>query len=86
MQGNTYYHPVEKNPMPLGKSPLTPREMQVLRLLCRHMTNSEIAAALFISENTVKFHNANMQKKTGFANSVDLAFHVITHGWVNPLY
>ena len=49
------------------------------------MTNSEIAAEFFISENTVKFHKKNMLTKTGFKKSVDLAFYVISHGWINPL-
>lgn len=50
------------------------------------MTNKEIGAVLFISENTVKYHKANMLAKTGFDNAVDLAFYMITNGWINPLY
>ena len=42
---------------------LTPRELEVLRLLARGMTNKAIAAKLEISEHTVKFHvNAVMSK------------------------
>ena len=73
-------------PVPQGKIPLTDREMEVLRLVCKHMTNKEIAEELFISENTVKFHKKNMLDKTGFKNSMDLAFYMISKGWINPLY
>lgn len=69
-----------------GEAPLTEREMEVLRLLCRHMTNKEIAAELFISEHTVKYHKSNMLAKTGFKKSVDLAFYMISNGYINPLY
>ena len=42
---------------------LTPREMQVLRLVARGMNNRDIARELFISENTVKNHVRNMLEK-----------------------
>ena len=86
IEGEQYY-PVPKTiPMPVGEAPLTEREMEVLRLLCRHMTNREIAEVLFISENTVKYYKANMLAKTGFSKAVDLAFYMISNGWINPLY
>ena len=69
-----------------GEAPLTDREMEVLRLMCKHMTNKEIARELFISENTVKYHKMNMLGKTGFPKAVDLAFYMISNGWINPLY
>lgn len=50
------------------------------------MTNKEIAAELFISEHTVKYHKSNMLAKTGFKKSVDLAFYMISNGYINPLY
>lgn len=60
--------------------------MEILRLMCKHMTNKEIASELYISEDTVKYHKKNMLAKTGFARSVDLAFYMISNGWINPLY
>ena len=72
--------------VPQGEAPLTEREMEILRLMCKHMTNKEIAAELYISEDTVKYHKKNMLAKTGFARSVDLAFYMISNGWINPLY
>lgn len=86
MNGKNYYPQPKTIPMPMGEAPLTEREMEILRLLCKHMTNKEIGAELFISENTVKYHKANMLAKTGFSTSVDLAFYMISNGWINPLY
>lgn len=86
MQGETYWPAARVIPMPMGEAPLTGREMEVLRLLCRHLTSKEIAAELFISENTVKYHKSNMLAKTGFSKTVDLAFYMISNGWINPLY
>ena len=86
MQGETYYPEAKTIPMPKGEEPLTAREMEILRLLCKHMTNKEIGEELFISENTVKYHKSNMLAKTGFSKAVDLAFYMITNGWINPRY
>jgi len=86
MQGENYYPEAKVIPLPKGEAPLTQRELEVLRLMCKHMTTWEIAVELFISENTVKYHKANMLAKTGFAKAVDLAFYMISNGWINPLY
>ncbi|MCL2060480.1 MAG: response regulator transcription factor [Oscillospiraceae bacterium] len=84
IEGRTYYPEARTIPMPMGEAPLTEREMEVLRLLCRHMTGKEIAEELYISENTVKYHKSNMLAKTGFSKTVDLAFYMISNGWINP--
>ena len=86
MAGDSSFPEPRTIPMPQGEAPLTDREMEVLRLMCRHMTNKEIAQELFISENTVKYHKMNMLGKTGFSKAVDLAFYMISNGWINPLY
>ncbi len=86
MRGGTCFPEVKTIPMPEGEAPLTAREMEVLRLMCKHLTTREIAKELFISENTVKYHKSNMLAKTGFTKAVDLAFYIISNGWINPLY
>ncbi len=86
MAGRSIFPKPKTIPMPQGEAPLTDREMEVLRLMCKHMTNKEIAKELFISENTVKYHKMNMLGKTGFSKAVDLAFYMISNGWINPLY
>ena len=86
MEENAYYPEARRIPLPEGEAPLTEREMEILRLLCKHMTNKEIAEELYISENTVKYHKSNMLGKTGFTKAVDLAFYMISNGWINPRY
>ena len=68
MAGGWVFPEPKTIPMPQGEAPLTDREMEVLRLMCKHMTNKEISQELFISENTVKYHKMNMLGKTGFRN------------------
>ena len=43
---------------------LTDRELEILKLISKEMSNAEIAAALFISERTVETHRKNMLRKT----------------------
>ncbi len=50
---------------PSGGDPLTPRELEVLRHLMQGRSNSEIAMAMPISVNTVKFHLKNIFGKLG---------------------
>src|ERR1700753_3543171 len=46
-----------------GETPLTPRDLEVLRLLAHGLSNREISERLFIAETTVKFHVANIMRK-----------------------
>lgn len=51
---------------------LSAREREVLRLLLEEQSNAEIAAELFVSESTVKFHVRNLLKKTDCKNRLEL--------------
>jgi pimeloyl-ACP methyl ester carboxylesterase/DNA-binding CsgD family transcriptional regulator len=53
---------------PAGEAPLTPRERRILDLLRAGKTNAEIAAAVFISEKTVRNHLSSVYRKLGVAN------------------
>ncbi|MDD2502730.1 MAG: response regulator transcription factor [Clostridia bacterium] len=86
MEGESFFPKPKTIHTSMGEAPLTEREMEVLRLMCKHMTNKEIADELFITEHTVKYHKSNMLAKTGFKKAVDLAFHMISNGLINPLY
>lgn len=52
---------------------LSPRELQVVKLICAGMSNKGIAEALFLSEHTVATHRKNIYKKTDCHKSVALA-------------
>jgi len=51
--------------------PLTERETQILQLLARGLANKQIAAALGISEHTVKFHVSSIYTKLGATNRTE---------------
>ncbi|MFN3929492.1 MAG: response regulator transcription factor [Thermoflexus sp.] len=51
--------------------PLTPREIEVLRLLAEGLSNKEIAVRLGISEHTVKFHISSIYGKLGVVNRAE---------------
>jgi NarL family two-component system response regulator LiaR len=61
---------------------LTPREVEVLRLLARGMSNAELAEALFISEKTVKTHISNILGKLHLADRTQAAIYAYKHGLV----
>lgn len=46
-------------------SSLTPRELEILRLILAGHTNKAIAAEIYISEKTVEFHLDNLYSKIG---------------------
>jgi DNA-binding NarL/FixJ family response regulator len=56
-----------------GVSPLSPRELEVVKLAARGLTNAEIAAELFISVGTVKTHLGAIHAKLGTRNRVEIA-------------
>lgn len=51
---------------------LTPREKDILKLVCEEMSSQEIADKLFISVHTAETHRRNLLSKTGCKNSVGL--------------
>ena len=65
---------------PDAKTPLTPRETQVLRHVALGLSNKEIADALDISVETVKEHVQNMLRKVSLADRTQAAVWAIRHG------
>jgi len=61
---------------------LTPREIEVLRLLAAGLGNKEIASRLRISDHTVKFHVASVMGKLGASSRTEAVTLGIRHGLV----
>lgn len=62
---------------------LTNREMEILRLIARGLSNSEIARELVISENTVKGHVSNILSKLHLADRTQAAVYAWEQGLVH---
>lgn len=63
-----------------GVEALTPRELEVLRLIARGKSNKEIAAELFITEKTVKTHVSNLLGKLGLHDRTQAAVYAVKRG------
>ncbi len=64
--------------------PLTPRELQVVKLVAEAHTNDQIAAVLHISPKTVERHRENLMAKLGMRDRVELTRYAIRRGLVEP--
>jgi DNA-binding NarL/FixJ family response regulator len=63
---------------------LTPRELEVLKLIAEGHTSKEIAAMLVISIKTVDRHRTNMLDKLGMRDRVELTRYAIRRGLIEP--
>lgn len=65
-----------------GKSELTEREMSVLQLAARGMSNKEIAQQLNLAMPTIKAHLVNIFNKMGVASRTEAVLFALKKGWV----
>ena len=65
---------------PPTEDPLTGRELDVLRLIARGLTNQEIADKLVVSERTVRTHVSNILEKLHLANRTQAALYALREG------
>jgi DNA-binding NarL/FixJ family response regulator len=64
---------------------LSPRELEVLHLICQGHSNRDIAEKLDLSVNTVSVHRANIMGRLGVHKTAELVVYAIRHGLVGPL-
>jgi DNA-binding NarL/FixJ family response regulator len=64
--------------------PLTPRELQIVKLVAEGNSSDEIAAALVISKKTVEHHRSHILEKLGMRDRVELTRYAIRRGLVEP--
>ncbi|MDE5709513.1 MAG: response regulator transcription factor [Alistipes sp.] len=91
MAGGTYFSPQLLSSLTenmhtredAGDDQLSSREREILVLVCRGLSNQEIADALFISKRTVDKHRANILEKTGCKNTASLVVYAIRNGVVD---
>jgi DNA-binding NarL/FixJ family response regulator len=63
---------------------LTPRELEVLKLIAEAYSSKEIASELFISVKTVERHRQNILGKLGMRDRVELTRYAIRRGLIQP--
>ena len=77
---NILKHPQKSNSNnDVGK--ITDREMEILDLICKGHTNSEIADILILSKRTVDKHRENLLQKTESKNTANLVIFAIRNGY-----
>ena len=63
-------------------SPLTPRELEVLRLLAQGLDNEAIAQRLVLTKRTVQNHISIIYDKLGVTSRTEALLYAVQHGWV----
>lgn len=84
--GETIFDPQVEQPAALKgerSGGLTPRELEVLRLIVDGKSNKEIAADLDLSANTIAVHRANIMNALGIHKTAELVVYAIRSGLVN---
>lgn len=92
--GDMYIHPqmvrallADPLPQPVAKKAeveaLSPRELEVLRLICQGYTNHEMAEEMSISVRTVESHRANLMGKLNVRSRVELVRYARMRGLLN---
>jgi DNA-binding NarL/FixJ family response regulator len=79
-EGETYFSPALIAQDATSRCPLTPRQMQVLKLLATGYTAPQIAERLQIGTKTVEFHRSEVRRILQLRTSAALVRYAIDHG------
>jgi two-component system, NarL family, response regulator NreC len=85
--GSPYVHPELGAALAAGRKPsgpLSPRELDVLRLIALGHTNQEIAKELVISTRTTEMHRASIMRKLHFDTRAQLVNYALANGLIGP--
>jgi DNA-binding NarL/FixJ family response regulator len=69
----------QSNPRESNRSPLSPREREIVTLVAKGFKNREMAAHLSLSEQTIKNHLRKIFDKLGVTDRLELALYVVHH-------
>jgi two-component system, NarL family, response regulator LiaR len=90
-RGEAVLHPsvaaklmAERRRPPAAHADLTPRELEVLRLIAGGLQNKAIAAELHLSEKTVKTHVSAVLRKLGVTDRTQAAMYAVREGLAEP--
>ncbi len=75
--------PPTRRPPP-GLDELTPRELEILQLVARGLSNSEIAEQLVVSSTTIKTHVARVLMKLGLCDRIQAVVFAYESGVIRP--
>jgi DNA-binding NarL/FixJ family response regulator len=62
--------------------PLTPRELEVLRLAAKGMSNKDIAGSLYLSNRTIQAHLSTIFSKMGVGSRTEAVVQALRRGWL----
>jgi DNA-binding NarL/FixJ family response regulator len=68
----------------VDEDPLTPRELEVVKLVAEAYTSEQIAQELVISVKTVERHRSNIMEKLGMRDRVQLTRYAMRRGLITP--
>ena len=68
---------------PENKTPLTPRQREVLQLVAEGKAVKEIASILNVSNKTVEFHKTKIMRELNLHSTVELTKYAVAHGMVS---
>jgi NarL family two-component system response regulator LiaR len=79
---NRFAQPADRRTEESTLDQLTERELEVLKLAAKGMTNREIASELVISVRTVQVHLSNIFSKIGVGSRTEAVLHALRQGWI----